>query len=373
MIRFEDQPLGPTPTLVVLGSAKLGNYVVLQPLLRGLRRKYPAGRLVYVGSRRTAELEALNPWIDETLPLADLAAEAVAPLQAWRRGLGGAVDLLINADGHSPHTAAWVEALAPRHVVGAAPLPPGEHPLQRLACDPGWADADLVQRYPGWIGSNSIRELHCRVAFVETDYERVELPCAEPPADLPRVLLAVNGERPAKLWPTRHWLALLERLGRELGQAPAGIGLLGGPPAGRDGPGERSEEALLAAGVRDLRGRLPLPQLLGALAASRLLVCIDSGPMHLAAAAGCPTLAIFGTDAAGVGASPRSLWAPRSPRLWTSVSPVTCDGCHQLAYANPACVVEGHPCQSAQHVDLVWPLLRQAWLSGGAALPAAGW
>lgn len=370
MRRFEDQPLGPTPTLVVLGSAKLGNYVVLQPLLRGLRRKYPAGRLVYVGSRRTAELEALNPWIDEALPLAELAGEAITALQEWRTRLPGPVDLVINADGHSSHTVAWVEALAPRFVVGAAPLPVGEHPLQRLACDPRWADDDLVHRYPGWIGSNSIRELHCRVAFLQTDYEHVELPRLDPPADLPPLLLAVNGERPAKLWPTAHWLALLDRLGRELGQEPGRIGLLGAPPGARRGPGEGSEAALLEAGVRDLRGRLSLPQLIGALAASRLLVCIDSGPMHLAAAAGCPTLAIFGTDEAGLGASPRSLWAPRSPRLWCSVSPASCDGCLRLGYANDACVVEGHPCQTSQGVDRIWPLLLKAWLSGGAAPPA---
>jgi hypothetical protein len=371
MHRFEDQPLGPTPTLVVLGSAKLGNYVVLQPLLRGLRSKYPAARLVYVGSRRTAELEALNPWIDEALPLAELAEEAIGPLRDWRTFLAGPVDLVINADGHSPHTVAWVEALAPRFVVGAAPLPAGEHPLQRLACDPSWADHDLASRYPGWIGSNSIRELHCRVAFVDTEFERVELPSLDPPADLPPLLLAVNGERPAKLWPTAHWLALLDRLGRELGQEPGRIGLLGAPPGARQGPGEASEAALLAAGVRDLRGRLSLPQLIGALAGSSLLVCIDSGPMHLAAAAGCPTLAIFGTDGAGLGASPRSLWAPRSPRLWCSVSPESCDGCLRLGYTNDACVVEGHPCQSAQDVDRIWPLLLEAWFSGGGVHPAA--
>lgn len=371
MLRFEDQPLGPAPTLVVLGSTKLGNYVVLQPLLRGLRRKYPAARLVYVGSRRTAELEALNPWVDEALPLAELAEEAVGPLRAWRAQLAGPVDLVINADGHSPHTVAWVEALGPRFVVGAAPLPPGDHPLQRLACDPSWADHDLVRRYPGWIGSNSIRELHCRVAFVDTEFERVELPRLEPPADVPPLLLAVNGERPAKLWPTDHWLGLLDRLERELGQEPGRIGLLGAPPGARLGPGEATEAALLAAGVRDLRGSLSLPQLIGALAGSRLLVCIDSGPMHLAAAAGCPTLAIFGTDGAGLGASPHSLWAPRSPHVWCTSSPESCDGCFRLGYSNDACVVEGHPCQSAQTVDWIWPRLLEVWFSGAGARPAA--
>ena len=56
MRRFRDEDLGPRPRIVVLGAAKLGNYVVLQPLLRGLRRKYPDARITYVGSQRTLEL-----------------------------------------------------------------------------------------------------------------------------------------------------------------------------------------------------------------------------------------------------------------------------------------------------------------------------
>ena len=175
MRRFQDEDLGPRPQIVVLGAPKLGNYVVLQPLLRGLRHKYPEAHLTYVGSQRTLELEQLNPWIDASLPLAEQGPAALPALAQWRRtlaesGSGDGVDLVINADGHTPHTAAWVGALAPRYVVGAAPIPPGDHPLQALALDPHWTSPALMERYGGWITSNSIRELHCRVAWVDTDF-----------------------------------------------------------------------------------------------------------------------------------------------------------------------------------------------------------
>ena len=367
MQRFADQPLGDRPTLVVLGAAKIGNYVVLQPLLRGLRQKYPLARLVYVGSRRTAELEQLNPWLDESLPLAEQGAAAAAALAAWRAAQPAAVDLVINADGHSAHTQAWIAALAPRYVVGRAPLAGGDLPLQRLALDPDWAALDLVRRYAGWITTNSIRELHCRVAWVQTDYERVELPFLPPPADLPEVLLAVNGERRAKLWCLDHWLELLERMRRDLALPADRFGLIGGPPGPDPGQGGQIEAALVAWGVRDLRARLPLPQLLGAMAASRLVLCIDSGPMHLAAAAGCPTVVIFATDSAGIGASPRDLWAPRSSRVHVTSTPLSCGGCRELAYANDACPLEAHPCQRQLDPALVWPLVQAAWRQGGSA------
>ncbi|MCP9834880.1 MULTISPECIES: glycosyltransferase family 9 protein [unclassified Cyanobium] len=375
MRRFQNQDLGPRPQIVVLGAAKLGNYVVLQPLLRGLRHKYPSAQLTYVGSQRTRELERLNPWIDASLPLAEQGPAALAALAQWRRSVpdranGDGVALVINADGHAPHTAAWTRALAPRFVVGAAPIPPGDHPLQALALDPHWASPTLMERYGGWIGSNSIRELHCRVAWVDTDFERVELPAETPPPGLPPVLIAVNGERAAKLWPLENWLALLEKLQLELGLAARGIGLIGGPPPAEPRqPGDRLERALLAraAGLRDLRGRLSLPALVGALAHSRLCIAVDSGPLHLAAAAGCPTVALFGTDAGGLGSSPRDLWAPRADHVWISRSQHRCNGCQQLRFENPACPLEQHACMEGLPPEAVWPLVQRAWQQNGPA------
>jgi hypothetical protein len=90
MHRFRDEDLGPRPRIVVLGAAKLGNYVVLQPLLRGLRHKYPDALITYVGSQRTRELERLNPWIDASLPLAEQGPAALPALTAVARDPRGA-------------------------------------------------------------------------------------------------------------------------------------------------------------------------------------------------------------------------------------------------------------------------------------------
>ena len=53
---------------------------------------------------------------------------------------------------------------------------------------------------------------------------------------------------------------------------------------------------------------LPLPELATRLSACRLFVGNDSGVSHLAAAVGCPTVALFG-------AASERVWSPRGPRV----------------------------------------------------------
>lgn len=61
------------------------------------------------------------------------------------------------------------------------------------------------------------------------------------------------------------------------------------------GPQERALGAAVAGGVAlDLAGRTDLPLLAAGLAACDLVVSNDSGPMHLAAAVGTPTISLWG-------------------------------------------------------------------------------
>ena len=346
MERFADQDLGEAPRILVLGTGKLGNLVVLMPMLRGLKRRHPTSQLIYRGSERTRELEEACGWIDARLDPDD-------PLPMG-------VDLLINADAHEAASALLAAQVKPRFVVGpVVGLPPGTHPLQQLAVDSSWAQPDLAQRYEPWLQNTSIRALHCRTCWLPShDAELVELPSTPPPVGVPAVLLAVNGERQAKLWPVEHWLELLLLLEKQLELQRKDFGLVGAPPTAEEVP---QEQALVKAGVRDLRGKLTLPQVVGAYQRCRLAIAVDSGPMHLAAAARCPTVALFATDAHGLGASPKQLWAPRLPWVHSTETPVSCHGCRANNYRNDACVKPRHHCMEAISPQQVADLAMTAW------------
>lgn len=258
----------------------------------------------------------------------------------------------------TPPALNWRARLPPRYVVGQAiGVETGEHSLQQLALDPGWTQPDLLERYAGWLKSGSIRELHCRVCWLAADdAEQVELPWRPPEIAIPAILIAVNAEREAKLWPLGHWLELLGLIKRRLGTQPANVGLVGAaPPAWEpmsehpgnnkgDNKGLAIEAALVRAGVQDLRGKLSLTELVGAFRGCELAICVDSGPLHLAAAADCPTVAIFGNDAAGTGASPQRLWAPRQPSVTLATSSMSCSLCQQEGFLNPGCLLPEHGC-----------------------------
>jgi heptosyltransferase-2 len=115
----------------------------------------------------------------------------------------------------------------------------------------------------------------------------------------PIVTLAPGAVGAGKAWPVRHY----SELARALAKDGASIWVLGGPA-----------ETLLAkqiaaaggAGVRDLTGP-DLRNAVLALAAADTAVTNDSGLMHVSAAIGTPTVAIFG---------------PTSPWHWKPLNPL---------------------------------------------------
>ena len=117
----------------------------------------------------------------------------------------------------------------------------------------------------------------------------------------PRAVLHPGAGAPEKCWPIGHFEALADNL------RSAGLDVLFvlGPVETDRWPAERIA-ALQAAGV--VLAGPPLGLLAGILAGAALFVGNDSGPAHLAAAVGAPTVALFGpTRPAG--------FAPLGPRV----------------------------------------------------------
>jgi heptosyltransferase-3 len=115
------------------------------------------------------------------------------------------------------------------------------------------------------------------------------------PANRPIVVLAPTANWLPKVWPAERFAAMFQSLAATLVPGATAV-VLGGP-----GPAERGMAAPLLAALPDaldLVGRLSLPEVAAVLRQAALFVGNDSGLMHLSAAAGAPTIGLFGpTDA----------------------------------------------------------------------------
>lgn len=97
-----------------------------------------------------------------------------------------------------------------------------------------------------------------------------------------------------KEWPADKFRELVKRINSDLGVS---VVLIGGQEER-----QRAEEFRSDLNVVDITGKTTLIESAGLLKMAKLLVTNDSGPMHLAAAAGTPVIAIFRNNPPGVSA-----------------------------------------------------------------------
>lgn len=97
---------------------------------------------------------------------------------------------------------------------------------------------------------------------------------------------------PAKRWAPEGFAEVLNRFNNERGAASL---IFGGP---EDAPSCAEVSGKVRGKVIDLSGRITLRQAMALLKRLDIFITNDSGPMHIAAALGVPTVAVFGsTDA----------------------------------------------------------------------------
>ncbi|MDB6169895.1 MAG: hypothetical protein JWM88_2759, partial [Verrucomicrobia bacterium] len=114
------------------------------------------------------------------------------------------------------------------------------------------------------------------------------------PPQFPKVLLHPGSRSPFRLWPAERFAAVCDRLQDELGAQVFVV----------SGPGEQA----LVKQIREqakthlvsLEQRLTAGQFAALLTGFDVLLCHDSGPMHIAAAVGTPVVALFGSQNAAI-------------------------------------------------------------------------
>lgn len=261
---------------------RLGNLILMLPMLAALRRRFPRARIDLLGAPAGQRLMALQPELDAFLPYRKRALLLRdGPFATWWRLRRARYDLCV--DAANPEDASLTQAVltrfcGARHTIGSA-----RGPLARLYTAPRVVDAaHEIDKRLQLLGE--VDDLPC------PKLPRLSLPAA--PSSLeafaaarPHLVVVNVGARLRDKHLEAPSYALLATWAADLG---ADVILSYG----------QSEQALAArAQAIEPRAVLAPPtdvvELAHLMARARAVISCDTGPMHLAVASGAPTCGLF--------------------------------------------------------------------------------
>lgn len=307
--------LVPDARVLLIRLKSMGDCLLLTSPVRALKAEFPGFRLSVLVDARFADCYDGNPDIDEILVV---RSKAAAIGQLLRRRF----DAIVNLHGGSTSLLYALSARGPR--IGGS-----HHPHAWLysatypAPDPALHTAESTLRTFAWMGLREQQPPPLRYEHHPQEAARIGQILGTPAR--PYVVI-----HPAAAFDTKRWP--LDRFGRVV----TWLEQRGLRPVLTCGPGEQTLVETIAAAhpqVMSLPG-LSIPALAELIRGARLYVGNDTGPMHLAAAVGTPTVAIWGSSSA-------VRWHPWGVEHRVVQNPFACNPCpgyHCLVAKTPLCI-----------------------------------
>ncbi|RMH37844.1 MAG: putative lipopolysaccharide heptosyltransferase III [Nitrospirae bacterium] len=321
--------------ILVIKLRYIGDVVLSTPLIRALRERYPHARITALVNPGTDEVLRHNPHVNDIL---------LVPRAGWRDQLAflrflraQRFDCVIDlTDGDR---AAFLSAIT------GAPIRIGYNHERR------WRGTLYSRCVKASYGSTHMVEYHGQALAelgIVPDLQNPQIFFTEAHQHAAERLMQETGLHdhkfvifhPAarywfKAWPVERFAQLSDRL-YDRGYPVVVVG------AAQDEPKARALKTHTTRPIVSLVGRTRLLDLAALLQRCALFIGNDAGPMHVAAAAGCPVVALFGpTD-------PR-VWGPRGRHTTVVYKGVDCRGCF-----HPGCFRGEESCMKQISVEEVY-------------------
>lgn len=269
------------------------------PLLRALKQRFTAARLVFVTARQSRALVERFASVDEVLSIDDgsLTALAASTARALISLARRRPDLYFDLEAYS--AAAGVVSLLSRARTRLSFYRHSATPKQGLAThlvyfNPRWALRTLYLQMGVAVGTEAAEPDRLGpIEVAEEDRAGLRRTLGDQFPVRPYVVINPNASDLLleRRWPAERFAVVIEALAAE-GHRLVLVG--GGQEAAYVGRLLALVSASARQRVTDTSARLRLGELLALLEGAACVVTNDSGPMHMAVALGRPTVALFG-------------------------------------------------------------------------------
>lgn len=305
--------IGGVRRIAVLRANALGDYLMAVPALEALKRAYPGARLTLLGTAWHAEFLTGRPGpVDDVVVLPPISGVSTTAIgRAAPEGLCEELrerefDLAVQIHGGGRFSNPFIRRIGAR--VTAGMRAPGAESLDRWVPYSDYHHETLrflqVAALVGAVDGG----LEARVAITPADRAELAGALGKPPAGL--VAVHPGATDPRRRWPVERFAEVADLTGR-----PVVV------------TGTREEKDLVMGVVAAMR-RPAIPVVgalgIGGLAAlyecCDLLIANDTGPRHLAAAVGTPTVAVYWCGNL-INAGPLSRTEHRPLISWTTACP----------------------------------------------------
>jgi heptosyltransferase-2 len=272
--------------ILVVRAGALGDTLMATPVLPALAERYPGASIDFLASAGAAPLLDGHPLLDEVLSLRWRNLPRPLSLEKWsliRRLRNRGYDLAVVLES-APRYADLVRDAGASRVLGY-PVTPFDPNLHSIANNLRAAGFDDWRERPWTMLVQLSAQDRARAAATRrrSPGPLVGLHTGYGPVHRKR-----DQERRLKGWP----LESFAEVGRWLVEQGATVVLTG---AAADRPSVERLRAFLPAGpVINLAGQTSVGEMAALIAAMDLLVSVDSGPAHIAAAIGTPLVVMWG-------------------------------------------------------------------------------
>ena len=332
-----------SPDVLVVRFSAIGDILLITPLLRAIRTRYPGARIAVLTKERYVPLLSHNPHVSEVLGVAP--DEGIGSIAERVRGVrySHLLDLHGNLRSHALRRLApgpW-RSYRKRRLERAV--------LITTKRDRYRDDVPVAERY-----FEAAAELEVIPDGAPPDFfiaETADCRAAERLLALglgrerPIVAIAPGAAHATKRWPVEHWVDLIGRIT----STGADVALLGGPD---DAEAADQIRRRTRSNVGSLAGALGLQETGAVIRRAEVLVSGDTGVMHMATGVGTPVVALFGPTVRQFGFFPY-----RSPAGVVELD-LPCRPCS--AHGNRRCPLGHHRCMRQLLPELVYTALARA-------------